>query len=81
MRHTRRGKRGRGKGRGKVSRQGQKRVSDKIAVLRREGKPEREAVGAAYGMERSGGLRAGGKYVYKRDRKRGNGSSGGRRQG
>jgi hypothetical protein len=48
-----------------------KRISEKIAFLRREGKPEREAVGEAYGMERSGRLRRHGKYVHKRKSHRG----------
>ena len=48
------------------------RVSEKIEVLRREGKTGEEAAGEAYGMERSGRLRRHGKYVHKR---------GGRRRG
>lgn len=48
----------------------QKRISEKIEVLRREGKTAEEAAGAAYGMERSGRLRRGGKYVHKRKGKR-----------
>ena len=54
----------------KLSRQAQKRVSSKIAVLRREGKSEREAAGVAYGMERSGRLRSGGRYVRKHGKTR-----------
>jgi hypothetical protein len=48
------------------------RVSDKIAVLKREGKSTREAAGEAYGMEREGRLKAGGKYerVGRKGRKR-----------
>ena len=44
----------------------QGRISDKIAVLKREGKSTKEAAGEAYGMERSGRLKAGGKYVHKK---------------
>lgn len=55
MKYSKRGKRER-----------QKRISDKIALLRREGKDERAAAGEAYGMERSGRLRRGGRYVHKR---------------
>lgn len=47
-----------------------KRVSQKIHVLRHEGIPEREAVGEAMGMERSGRLRRHGKYVHKRHGRR-----------
>ena len=42
----------------------QKRISEKIAVLRREGKSADEAAGAAYGMERSGRLGRHGKYRH-----------------
>ncbi len=42
------------------------RISDKIALLRREGKSEEEAAGEAYSMERSGRLRSGGRYIHKR---------------
>lgn len=41
-----------------------KRVSDKISVLRHEGKSEDQAVGEAEGMERSGRLRKGGVYKH-----------------
>lgn len=47
-------------------RQKNKRISEKIEVLRREGKTGEQAEGAAYGMERSGRLRRGGKYIHKR---------------
>jgi hypothetical protein len=47
----------------------QRRISDKIAVLRREGKSASEAAGAAYGMEREGRLKSGGRYVRKGKRK------------
>ena len=49
-----------------------KRVSDKIKVLRDEGVPEKRAVGEAEGMERSGRLRKGGRYerVSKRGRRK-----------
>jgi hypothetical protein len=42
------------------------RISDKISVLRREGKDSKQAAGMAYGMENSGRLRKGGKYIHKR---------------
>jgi hypothetical protein len=47
------------------------RISDKIAVLRREGKTASEAAGEAYGMERSGRLRSGGRYIHKKRTHRG----------
>ena len=37
-----------------------KRIGDKISVLRHEGKSQDQAVGEAEGMERSGRLRSGG---------------------
>lgn len=46
----------------KVGREAQQRVSEKIAYLRREGKPAKEAAGEAYGMERSGRLGRHGSY-------------------
>jgi hypothetical protein len=46
-----------------------KRISDKIKYLRDEGIPQNQAVGEAEGMERSGRLRAGGKYVRAKKRK------------
>ena len=42
------------------------RVSEKIELLRREGKTAEEAAGEAYGMERSGRLRRHGRYIHKR---------------
>lgn len=42
------------------------RVSEKIEVLRREGKTGEQAAGEAFGMERSGRLRRHGKYIHKR---------------
>lgn len=57
------------RGRHRVSpakRRSNRRVSEKIAVLRHEGKDERQAAGMAYGMERAGRLRRGGKYVRAR---------------
>jgi hypothetical protein len=47
----------------------QKRIGEKIALLRREGKGEKEAAGEAYGMERSGRLRGGGKYIHKKSKR------------
>ena len=44
----------------------QKRISEKIRVLRHEGKSAEQAAGEAYGMERSGRLKRHGKYVHKR---------------
>lgn len=46
-----------------------KRVSEKISVLRREGEPEDQAVATALNMERRGRLRRGGKYVHVGGRK------------
>lgn len=43
----------------------QKRVSEKIRYLRHEGIPEKQAVGEAEGMERSGRLGRHGKYRRK----------------
>ena len=42
------------------------RVSEKIEVLRREGKTAEQAAGEAYSMERSGRLRRHGRYIHKR---------------
>ena len=42
-----------------------KRISDKISVLRHE-KSQDQAVGEAEGMERSGRLRSGGRYQHKK---------------
>ena len=39
-----------------------KRISDKIALLRREGKDAKQAAGEAYGMEREGRLGEHGHY-------------------
>jgi len=47
-----------------------KRVSEKIEKLRLEGKTPEAAMGAAYGMERSGRLRRHGVYVHKRGGRR-----------
>jgi len=41
----------------------QTRISQKIAVLLREGVPKKQAVAMAYSMERAGRLRKGGKYI------------------
>ena len=66
MRHkSRRGKRSR---RSKLGRAAQKRVGEKIAVLRREGKSAEAAAGEAYGMERSKRLRSGGRYLRAKKR-------------
>lgn len=46
------------------------RVSEKIEVLRREGKTSEQAAGEAYGMEKSGRLRRHGKYIHKRRSRR-----------
>ena len=47
-----------------------KRISEKIRVLRHEGKSAKEAAGAAYGMERAGRLGRHGKYHHvKKSRK------------
>ena len=56
----------------KAKREKNKRVSEKIEVLRREGKSPEEAAGAAYGMERSGRLGRFGKYhrVGRKGRRR-----------
>ena len=43
----------------------QGRISDKIAVLRREGKTGKQAAGEAYGMEKEGRLMSGGRYKRK----------------
>lgn len=49
------------------------RVSEKIEVLRREGKTAEQAAGEAYGMERSGRLGRKGKYrhVGRKGRRKG----------
>lgn len=51
-----------------VSKEGQKRVSEKIRHLRREGKSTEEAAGAAYGMEEEG--RLGPRGGYRRGKRR-----------
>jgi hypothetical protein len=43
-----------------------KRISEKIEVLRHEGVPQEQAVGEAEGMERSGRLKRHGVYKHKR---------------
>ena len=48
-----------------------KRISEKIEVLRKEGKSPEAAAGEAYGMEREGRLRSGGRYVRKGNGRRG----------
>ncbi len=48
----------------------QKKISEKVRLLRHEGKSEQEALGEAYGMLRSGRLRRHGKYVHKRKSRR-----------
>jgi hypothetical protein len=53
----------------------QQRVSEKIRYLRHEGVPEKQAVGEAYGMERSGRLGRHGVYHRKRGRHRRRGGS------
>ena len=50
----------------KHKKKGDRRVGDKIRVLRREGIPEKQAVGEAEGMKDSGRLKKGGKYIHKR---------------
>jgi hypothetical protein len=48
-----------------------KRVSEKISLLRREGEPEDQAVATALSMERKHRLGRGGKYRHvKRSKKR-----------
>ena len=48
----------------------QKRISEKISVLRHEGIPEKQAIGEAEGMERSGRLGRHGKYRHAKRKKR-----------
>lgn len=50
------------RGHAKLGKAAQARVSAKIAHLRREGKPAKQAAGEAYGMEREHRLMAGGGY-------------------
>jgi hypothetical protein len=54
----------------KKKRQKNLRVSEKIEVLRREGKSEEQAAGEAYGMERSHRLRRHGVYKHVRKSRR-----------
>ena len=54
----------------KRKREKNQRVSEKIEVLRREGKTAEQAEGAAYGMEREHRLRRHGVYVHKRKSRR-----------
>ena len=56
------------KGRRKMPREAQKRVSEKIEVLRRGGEDPRQAAATAYSMERAGRLRRHGEYVHVRAR-------------
>ena len=58
---------------GRKKRERNKRVSEKIELLRREGKTGEEAAGAAYGMERSGRLGRHGAYrhVGRKGRRKG----------
>ena len=54
----------------KISRgEPQKRVSEKIGKLRREGEDPKKAEAMAINMERAGRLRRGGRYVRKGKRK------------
>ena len=39
-------------------------IGEKIAVLKREGKTTSQAAGEAYGMQREGRLRSGGRYIH-----------------
>lgn len=56
----------------KKKREKQKRISEKIRVLRHEGKTAEQAAGEAYGMERSHRLGRHGKYRHvKRHRRKG----------
>jgi len=54
----------------KRSKQDQKKVSEKIKVLRHEGKDEKAAVGEAFGMLKSGRLGRHGVYHHKRHGRR-----------
>ena len=47
-----------------------KRVSEKISLLRHEGEPEAQAVATALNMERRGRLRRGGKYIPSRKKRK-----------
>ena len=54
----------------RAKREKNKRVGEKIELLRHEGKSEKAAEGEAFGMEKSGRLRRHGRYVRKRTSKR-----------
>lgn len=54
----------------KKKREKQKRISEKISVLKREGEPQDKAVATAINMERSGRLSKGGKYRHVGRKKR-----------
>ena len=58
---------------GRKKREKNKMVSEKIELLRREGKDEKQAAGEAYGMMRSGRLGRHGVYhhVGRKGRRRG----------
>lgn len=45
-------------------------ISEKIPVLMKEGKTQKQAVGEAYGMARAGRLRPGGVYVRAKKKAR-----------
>lgn len=53
-----------------MSKESQKRISEKIEVLRREGKDAKQAAGEAYGMERSHRLGRHGKYRHVKKSRR-----------
>ena len=55
---------------GKKKRAKNSRISDKIKILRDEGKTGEQAAGEAYGMERSGRLGKGGSYRHVGRKKR-----------
>jgi hypothetical protein len=50
----------------KLSKTDQKKVSEKISLLRREGKTAKQAAGEAFSMLRSGRLKRHGVYVHKK---------------
>ena len=55
----------------KKKREKNRKVGDKIRVLRHEGVPEKQAVAESLSMERAGRLRKGGRYVHvSRSKKR-----------
>ena len=43
-------------------------ISDKIRVLRNEGKPQKQAVAMSINMQKAGRLRPGGRYIRKGSR-------------